>query len=146
MVNKIKNSADGLALQVTKPARAADLVTENTEGAASRWAPVRVYSFHEYLLVVDRECVSDEDTAALVQALSEYTDSIFQAMDSVVQIAGNGYQVQLPPARDAGLEKDDRASAEPAPGILVIHPYLSEAESVDEITVGIVDLRRDQFE
>ncbi|MFC6722871.1 hypothetical protein ACFQE1_00325 [Halobium palmae] len=145
MANTIKNSADGLALQITKPARTADLVTEDAEGATSRRAPVRVYSFDGYLLVVDRERVSDEDTAELVRALSEYTDSIYRVMDSVVQIAGHGYQVQLPPARDAGFEQDDEAPVEPAPGVLVIHSFVSvEGESVDEIVVSIVDLRRDQ--
>lgn len=41
-------------------------------------------------------------------------------MDATMQIAGNGYQVQLPPADDAGFHEGDRAPCLAAPGILLI--------------------------
>ena len=53
MVNEIKQSGtDGLALQVTKPARSAGLVEENSDGEATSLADVRVYAFDHLLLVL----------------------------------------------------------------------------------------------
>lgn len=116
MANQIKSSgAAGLALQITKPARSAGLVEENADGDAVSLADVRVYAFDHLLLVVDRERVSTEHIAELVIAATRDTSSIYRAMDATVQIAGHGYQVQLPPAQDAGFAKGDRAPTHPAP-------------------------------
>ena len=41
-------------------------------------------------------------------------------MDATVQIAGHGYQVQLPPAQDAGFAEGAQAPTHPAPGVIVI--------------------------
>ncbi len=121
MANQIKHSgADGLALQVTEPARSAGLIEEDGDGTATYLAAVRVFAFDGLLLVVDLDAVSTADTVELVTAAARDTDSIYRAMDASVQIAGHGYQVQLPPADDAGFAEGDRAPCTPAPGILVI--------------------------
>jgi hypothetical protein len=121
MVNQIKESGtEGLALQITKSARAAELIEENSEGDPTYRADVRVYSFNHLLLVVDVENVSAAHTAELVSSAARDTKSIYRAMNASVQIAGNGYQVQLPPARDAGFTEGDRAPCHTARGVLII--------------------------
>lgn len=122
MPNSIKgNGEGGLALQVTKAARSAELVEEDNDGEANRLARVRVYAFDYVLLVVDRDRVDDKHVAELVRAAAGDTESIHRATDAAVSIAGNGYQVQLPVATDAGLEIDGEVPCQPAPGLLVIH-------------------------
>ncbi len=118
--NSIKNSADGLALQVTKPARRAELVLEDADGDPTRLAEVYVYGFDELLVVVDAN-VSVSYRAELVAAAARDTDSIHRGATASVQIAGNGYQVQLPGCKDAGLSEGDRAPAVPGEGILLVH-------------------------
>ena len=79
-----------------------------------------MFAFDGILLVADLDRVDDEAVAELVASATRDTGSIYRAMDSKIQIAGNGYQVQLPPAVDAGFELGDRAGYHPAPGLLVI--------------------------
>jgi len=121
MANQIKASgADGVALQVTTPARSAGLVEENNDGEATYLADVRVYAFDDLLLVVDLEAVTTAHMTELVVAAAQDTDSIYRAMDASVQIAGNGYQVQLPPAKDAGFCEGDAAPCQSAHGMIVV--------------------------
>ena len=120
MPNAIKQSGEGLALQVTKPARAAGLVEENADGEPTRRAEVLVYGFDDTLLVVDVDRVSVGERAELVASAARDTKSIYRAGSASIQIAGNGYQVNLPPAEDAGFEEGDAAPVHPAPGVLVI--------------------------
>jgi len=120
-MNQIKESgSDGLALQITEAARAAGMVEETNDGEASRRADVRVFAFDGVLLVVDLDRVPTEEIAELVASAARDTGSVYRAADSKIQIAGNGYQVQLPPAGDAGFELGDRAGTHTAPGVLVI--------------------------
>ena len=102
MPNSIKDSGDGLTLQVTKPARSAGLIQEDAEGKATYRAEVRVHSFDNVLLVVDRDRMDSRHIAELVAALVRDTKSVYQAIDATVKIAGHGYQVQLPPLRMLG--------------------------------------------
>ena len=121
MPNQIKFSgAAGAALQVTKPARAAGLVEEDEERGATYLAEVRVFAFDQLLLVVDLEAVSTAHTTELVVAAAQDTDSIYRAIDASVQVAGNGYQIQLPPAEDASFREGDNAPCQSARGILII--------------------------
>lgn len=121
MVNQIKSSGeDGLALQVTKPARSAGLVEEDENGKATLLAKVRIFSFDSFLLVAGLDAVSTDLVTELVVSAARDTRSIYRAMDATMQIAGNGYQVQLPPAGDAGFQEGDRAPCRAAPGILLI--------------------------
>jgi len=138
MVNRIKNSgADGLALQVTKQARSAGLVIERGEDRVDR-AEVRVFSFRELLLVVDQD-LPDHHVATLVASATRDTESIYRSLDATLSRAGNGFQVQLPPAEDAGFEVGDRGPVLTAPGILVIHTK----ESV-RLANDLVAMRREQ--
>jgi hypothetical protein len=122
MPNDIKkNGEEGLALQVTKPARSAGLVEENEDGEATRLAPVRLYAFNNLLLVFDLEKMDVQDIGEIVSSATRDSKSIYRARDAAVSTAGNGYQVQLPIARDAGFELDDTAACQPGPGMLVIH-------------------------
>ena len=60
-------------------------------------------------------------TVAVVAAAARDTDSIHRGATASVQIAGNGYQVQLPGCKDAGFTEGDRAPAVPGEGILLVH-------------------------
>jgi hypothetical protein len=148
MANQIKSSgADGLALQVTKSARTAELVKENEEGEATYLADVRVFAFDQLLLVVDCETVPTEHTTELVVTAAQDTDSVYRAMDASVQIAGNGYQVQLPPAADAGFREGDTAPCQSARGVLVISRKGKTAEGAAgaRLASDLVTIRTEQL-
>jgi hypothetical protein len=147
MTNEIKHSgADGLALQVTKPARSAGLVEENSDGEATMLADVRVYAFDYLLLVIGLDAVTTESATELVIAAAKDTKSIYRAMDATVQIAGNGYQVQLPPATDAGFIEGDRAPCYSASGIFIISKDDETSAGADSARLAqdIVTLRNEQ--
>ena len=144
MANSIKPSGeDGLALQVTKPARSAALVEENDEGDATYLASVRVYSFENLLLVASRNTdhLKPEAIAKLVASAIRDTASVYQAINASVHISGDGYQVQLPPAEDAGFYQGDTAPVTALPGLLVIYRDRSKRLADD-----LASLRRDQLE
>jgi hypothetical protein len=141
MPNAIKRSGEGLALQVTKPARAAGLVEEDVDGEPTRRAEVLVYAFDDTLLVVDVDRVTVADRAELVASAARDTKSIYRAARARLQIAGHGYQVNLPPAEDAGFEEGDSAPVHPAPGLLVITTDKSQAA---RLAADLVTIRREQ--
>lgn len=138
MPNKIKRSGDGFALQVTKPARAAGLVEETNEESA-RFADIRVFAFDDHLLVVDIDRIIDENVVELATSAALDTVSIHRVTNALLQIAGNGYQVQLPGAADAGFHVGDRAPCTPAPNLLVI-----AAEGSERVAADIVTIRKEQ--
>ncbi|WP_435158903.1 hypothetical protein [Haladaptatus sp. DFWS20] len=138
MPNTIKRSGDGLALQVTKPARTAGLVEETDEETTSL-ADIRVFAFDDLLLVVDIDRITDENMVELATSAALDTVSIHRVTDVSLQIAGNGYQVQLPGAADAGFHVDDRAPCTTAPNMLVI-----AAEGSERVAADIVTIRREQ--
>ncbi len=147
-MNQIKSSgSDGLALQVTKEARSAGMVEENSDGDATHRADVRVFAFDSVLVVFDLDHTDEEEVAELVASTARGTKTIYRAGDSKIQIAGNGYQVQLPPAEDAGFDIGDRAGCHPAPGVLVIAkgdgPRASQA---GRLAADLVENRRAQVE
>ncbi len=147
MVNQIKDSGtEGLALQITKPGRAAELIEENSDGNATYRADVRVYSFDYLMIVIDINKVSATHTAEIVASASRDTGSIYRAMDASVQVAGNGYQVQLPPARDAGFTEGERALCHTARGVLVISRDDGTAAGIDAARLArdLVTIRKEQ--
>ena len=147
MANQIKSSgADGLALQVTKPARSGGFVEEDGDGGATYLAEVRVFAFDSLLLVINLDAVSTEQTSELVAAATRDTESIYRAMDAKVQIAGHGYQIQLPPAEDAGFSEGDRAPCSSAPGLLLIvsDDGTSAGAAVSRLAQDIATIRREQ--
>lgn len=121
MVNQIKESADGLALQVTRESRKAGLVEEDTDGNWTRLADVFVYSFDDLLLVVDADQISPSNRAELVATAARDTDSIFTGASATVAVSGNGYQVQLPGCQAAGMYVGDNGYIRTADGVLFIH-------------------------
>lgn len=138
----ITTAGDGrLTLQVTKHAKSAGLVEENSEDEATYLADVRVYAFEDLLLVVDRNAdkVRDEDTAELVASTARDTGTAYQAIDATVSISGGGYRVQLPPATDAGFRKGQTPHVATAPGILAIYRTRS-----DRLAKDLVTIRRNQ--
>jgi len=144
MANSIKSSGeDGLALQVTKPARSAGLVEENNEGNATYLANVRVYSFEDLLIAasLDTDHLKPEAIAELVASATRDTASVYQAINASVHISGDGYQVQLPPAEDAGFYQGDTAPVKPLPGLLFIY-----RDRLKRLVDGLAVLRRDQLE
>ena len=135
MANRIKRSAGGLALQITKPARQAGLVVEDNDGTATRRAETRVYGFDGLVLVVDSENVSMSHRAELVATAAGDTESIHRGGKATVEIAGNGYQIQLPGCREAGFEEGDTAPVRSRDGILVIHDGRQSRLAGDLLTV-----------
>lgn len=121
MANKIKESSDGLALQVTLPARTAGFVSEDADGNATRLAGVYVYGFDGVLVVVDAERVSAGDRADLVATAAEATGSVHRGAAASLAEAGNGYQVQLPGCKAAGFSRGDTGATHAGRGVLVIH-------------------------
>jgi hypothetical protein len=119
--NNIKRSGGGLALQVTKAARRAGLVEENADSEATRLSEVVIYGFDDVLLVVDRDRVAVSDRAELVAALAQDTDSVHEGQVANLEIAGNGYQVQLPGCERAGFNQGTAAPVVSQQGILLIH-------------------------
>ena len=121
MANSIKESGGGLALQVTGPARDAGLVEEDADGDATRLSGVYVYGFDGLLVVVDAERVSTAERAEIVSTATTATGSIHRGGAATVEVAGNGYQVQLPGAESAGFDVGDTAPVVLSDGLLVIH-------------------------
>ena len=121
MANSIKQSAGGLALQITTEARETAMVVEDNDGAATRRAEVYVYGFDDLLLLIDSENVAVSDRAERVTAAARDTSSIHRGGVSTVEIVGNGYQVQLPGCRDAGFSLGDTDPVSVGDGILIIH-------------------------
>ena len=119
--NRIKRSGGGLALQVTTPAREARLVREPDDGDVRDLADVFIVAVDDTLLVGHREDITGRDRIELVDALARDADSLYRIMYASIQPEGNGYQVQLPNAGDAGFEDGDRAPVTTGNDLLVIH-------------------------
>jgi hypothetical protein len=149
MANSIKKSgAGGLALQVTRPAREAELVEENSEGDARYLADVRVFSFDHLLLVVDVDKIESAHTADLVASAARDTDSVYRARDASIQIAGHGYQIHLPTAEDAGFRNGDSAPCHPARNMLAISKEDGTSAGADATRLArdLATLRSQQVE
>ena len=97
--------------------------------------------------VVDLEAVTTAHTTELVVAAARDTNSIHRAMDASVQIAGNGYQVQLPPAADASLRKGDAAPCQSAPGVLVISKDMETQTEINtaRLATDLITIRTEQL-
>jgi len=82
-----------------------------------------------------------------VVAAAQDTDSIHRAMDASVQIAGNGYQVQLPPAEDASLREGDAAPCQSAPGVLVISKDTETQTEINtaRLAADLITIRTEQL-
>ena len=131
MANSIKESADGLALQVTREARDAGLVTEDSDGNATDLSDVYVYGF-DGLLVVIGAAVDAGDRAELVATAARDTGSVHEGTMSTLAVAGNGYQVQLPGCKAAGFTQGDTGHVRAADGVLFIHDG-SQARLIDDM-------------
>lgn len=121
MANSIKESAGGLALQITTEAREAEMVVEDSDGTATRRAEAYVYGFDDLLLLIDNKNVSVSERAELVTAAAQDTSSIHQGGLAKVEIAGNGYQIQLPGCRDTGFTIGDTAPVTVGHGVIIIY-------------------------
>lgn len=121
MGNLIKKSAGGLALQVTREARSAGLVEEDADGAATRLAPVHVFGVDDLLIVAETDRIEIDCRAHLVATAVSDTESVSPGGTATVEIAGNGYQLQLPGCDRAGLHPGDDGHCATAPGLLFIH-------------------------
>lgn len=120
MVNQIKESADGLALQVTRDAREAGLVREDTDGNPTDLSDVVVWAFDDLVMVIDKS-VDMGHRAGLVSAAAGDTESAHSGYPAKVAVAGNGYQVQLPGCKAAGFYEGDNAPVRSYEGVLFIH-------------------------
>lgn len=141
MPNRLKDSGDGVALQVTKPAREAGLVNEDNTGKSMSLATVSVYVFNNVLLVVDREKMDTQTVADLLAVTAKDTKRIYRGIDASVQEVDDSVMVQLPPADLAGFTVGDVAVAHPAPNLLVITKRNQDGVQLAD---DIVTMRRDQ--
>ena len=123
MANSLKSSAGGVALQVTKPARAAGLVEEDAEGDATHLAGVYVYGFDDLLLVVDAERVKSEERAELIATAASDSGSIHRGEAASVEIAGNGFEI------------GDDGHTLSADGVLLIHDGTQTRLADDLVTI-----------
>jgi hypothetical protein len=131
MVNNIKESADGLALQVTKESRKAGLVQEDSDGNATGLSDVYVWGFDDLLLVVGQS-VDMGHRADLVSTAAGDTGSIHGGYPSTLAVAGNGYQVQLPGCKEAGFLEGDSGHVRATDGVLFIHDG-SKGRLIDDL-------------
>ena len=127
MPNQLTTAGDGLALQVTDPARSAGLVEEDADGTATHRSAVVAYGFDECILVIDRDTdrVPMADRVELVTQAAADTESIHRGIDTKIQHSGNGYRVQVP-ATGTGLAAGDGLPCHAAPGLLVMVPLDAE--------------------
>ena len=139
--NSIKRSGGGLALQVTTPAREAGLVRETDDGDVRDLADVFIVAVDDTLLLWNREKISGRDRIELVDALARDSGSLYRIMFASIQPEGNGYQVQLPNASDAGFEGGDRAPVTTGNDLLVVHD--GEPRRVERAD-AVVALRAEQ--
>lgn len=123
MPNQLTTAGDGLALQVTNPARSAGLVEEDADGATTHRSAVVAYGFDDCILVIDRDTdrVPMADRVELVTQAATETESIHRGIDTRIQHSGNGYRVQVP-ATGTGLAAGDGLPCHHAPGLLVMAP------------------------
>jgi hypothetical protein len=94
-----------------------------------------VFAFDDLLLVADIDRITNENIVELATSAALDTVSIHRVTNASLQIAGNGYQVQLPGAADAGFHVGDRAPCTPAPNMLVIAAEGSERVAADIVTI-----------
>jgi hypothetical protein len=153
MVNAIKSSGDGVALQVTRAVRRAGLVEEDPpddpgEDESPPYptyrASVRVYAFDGVLLVVDADPdrFAPRHVAELVASCARDTASIYRGIAATVKVSGHGYQCQLPTAADAGFALGDDAVADAVPNLLVVtRPDREETRLVE----ALATIRREQL-
>jgi len=135
-----KGGGDGdLRLQITKPARRAGLVQENSDGEPTDMAEVYVYSFDGVLVILDKK-VHMGRRADIISKAAGATESMHGGIPAKVAQAGNGYQVNLPEARPAGFEVGQEVRLRDADAMLVIH---------DGTNAGVADdlqeLRQEQM-
>lgn len=121
MANNIKRRGGALSLQVTRPARKAGLVLEDTDDNPTRLADVYVYGFDDLLLVIDYEMFSDSQRTNLVVSAAKDSGSIYQGIKVSVREGGRGYQVQVPGAEDAGFPLGEEAPVKSTQGVLVVY-------------------------
>lgn len=131
MVNHIKESADGLALQVTREARKAGLVQEDSDGNPAELANVAVWALDDLLIVIN-DSTSMGHRADLVTTATSETESIHAGRSSTLAVAGNGYQVQLPGCRPAGFSVGNDAHVRAIEGVLFIHDG-SQTRLIDDL-------------
>ena len=98
-----------------------------------------MFAFNGLLLVVDIDRINDENIVELATTAALDTVSIHRVANASLQIAGNGYQVQLPGATDAGFHVGDRVPCTPAPNLLVI-----AAKESGRVAADIATIRREQ--
>lgn len=121
MANSIKESGKGVALQVTEEARKSGIVEETSEGEPTRRAEVRIHAFDSLLLIVDIGRVEEPHEAELVASAARDTKTAYRSNNATLQPSGNGYQIQLPNAKDAGLKVGQTTPAQVGDGVLIIH-------------------------
>jgi hypothetical protein len=145
MANSIKRPSDGLAYQITRPAREAGLVEENEEGDASYLATVRVHAVDSLLLIVDVNELTSEEEADLHATAIRDTGSTFTSIKVSVSHSGHGYQIQVSNAPDAGLREGDTPVESVAPGVVVLSGKDSDGRKTTRLAEDLVTLRRQQI-
>lgn len=129
------------ALQITEGARSANLVRD--DGETEQLAECYVAAVHGLLVVVDVDVKSRERTELIHVA----SDRLYRVVRSQIVPSGNGYQIGLPNARDAGFEVGDDAPVSVGDRLLVIQrpdAALEAGASPATRAESLVALRSDQ--
>lgn len=81
------------------------------------------------------ERVAMADRSELVESAAGDTGSNNRGVVTIAEIAGNGYQIQLPGCRAAGFHEADRAPVVSRQSILVIHDWTNGRLVDDRATI-----------
>lgn len=145
MANSIKRPSDGLAYQITRPAREAGLVEENEEGDACYLATVRVHAVDGLLLIVDVDELTNEEEADLHATAIQDTGSTYTSIEVSVSPSGHGYQIPVSNAPYANLRVGDTPSETTAPGVVVLAGESRSGGSMDRLAADLATIRREDY-
>lgn len=121
--NNIKEAGEGYALQCTKAVRGkpCNMVSD---GENPRLADTYVCAIDQMILVFDADRVDDTERTSLIKTTVSSGEVLGCAGYSKIQIAGNGYQANLPAdvIKSAGYTVGMSTSYGGVDGVLVIWP------------------------
>jgi len=131
------NKKKSLRFTLTKPAKKAGLVSGEDQLEGHH---VRVYGFDQYIIVAGINDITDENLSEIIVEAIEYTKTAYSATNNKISKNGNGWGVQLAPAKNAGFEADDELEAKVAPALVFL-----KREYNHPLDDKLVNLRKSQL-
>jgi hypothetical protein len=140
MQNDVKRPADKMALQITKPARKAQFVDEDSEDNPVRLADTYTYAFDNLMLVFDENRVSVAKRAELVKSTAGDSKSIYTGVRGKVSQSGHGYQIQLIGGEQAGFAVGQTITMSTAYGVIALYDKTETARLAKDIIAQAEEL------